>query len=202
MLVILFKLDYLSASGTIHYRLETEHLMSNRESWLADFATAAKPYVTEGLSLGGNEEAVIRLSCGFTPKTGRKAADAAIVPPSASDDFTAEIFVSPIVDSTEAVAKLVLPLLKLAHIGNWRSAAPSVAKPLETLPTWANSILANLGAYPHAALEIAAAPKQTTRLIKVECLNDGYIARVSRSTLVNLGAPICPACNNSLLESN
>jgi hypothetical protein len=55
--------------------------MSNRESWLADFATAAKPHLTASLSgLGGNEEAVIRLSCGFTPKTGRKAADAAIVP--------------------------------------------------------------------------------------------------------------------------
>jgi len=25
VLVILFKLEYLSASGTIHYRLETEH---------------------------------------------------------------------------------------------------------------------------------------------------------------------------------
>jgi len=177
--------------------------MSNRESWLADFASAAKPHITASLSgLGGNEEAVIRLSCGFTPKTGRKAADAAIVPPSASDDFIAEIFVSPIVDSTESVAKLVLPLLQLAHTGNWRSSAPSVAKPLDTLPSWAVEILATIGAYPHAALEIAAAPKQTTRLIKVECLNDGYIARVSRSTLVNLGAPICPACNRSLLESN
>jgi hypothetical protein len=202
VLVILFKLVYLSLSGTIHYRLETEHQMSNRESWLADFATAAKPHLTASLSgLGGNEEAVIRLSCGFTPKTGRKAADAAIVPPSASDDFIAEIFVSPIVDSTEAVAKLVLPLLKLAHTGNWRSAAPSVAKPLESLPTWAVDILANLGAYPHAALEIAAAPKQTTRLIKVECWSDGYIARVSRSTLNNLGAPICPSCRNSLVEA-
>ena len=175
--------------------------MSNRESWLADFATAAKPHLTQGLHLGGNEEAVIRLSCGFTPKTGRKAADAAIVPPAASEDFTAEIFVSPIIDSTEAVAKLVLPLLKLAHTGNWRSAAPSVAKPLESLPSWAVEILATIGAYPHAALEIAQAPKQTTRLIKVECLNDGYIARVSRTTLTNLGAPICPACTNSLVEA-
>jgi hypothetical protein len=177
--------------------------VSNRESWLADFASAAKPHLTASIGgLGGNEEAVIRLSCGFTPKTGRKAADAAVVPPSASDDFTAEIFISPIIDSTEAVAKLILPLLKLAHAGNWRSSAPSVAKPLETLPYWASDILATLGAYPHAAIEIAQPIKQTTRLIKVACLNDGYIARVSRSTLVNLGAPICPACNQSLVESN
>ena len=173
--------------------------MSNRESWLADFASAAKPHLTASISgLGGNEEAVIRLSCGFTPKTGRTAADAAIVPPSASDDFTAEIFVSPTVDSTEAVAKLVLPLLQLAHRGNWRSAAPSVAKPLESLPTWAVDILATIGAYPHAALEIAQAPKQSTRLIKVACVNDGYIARVSNSTLTAHGAPICPTCLNAM----
>jgi hypothetical protein len=177
--------------------------MSNRESWLADFATAAKPHLTQGLSLGGNEEAVIRLSCGFTPKTGRKAADAVIVPPAASDDFAAEIFVSPIVDSTETVAKLVLPLLKLAHIGWWRNDAPSVAKPLETLPTWAVDILATIGAYPHAALEIAAAPKQSTRLIKAVCTGNGccshdpYIVRISRNTADVFGAPICPACLNA-----
>ena len=183
-------------------------LMSNRESWLADFASAAKPHITASLSgLGGNEEAVIRLSCGFTPKTGRTAANAAIVPPSASDDFAAEIFVSPIVDSTEEVAALVLPLLKLAHTGNWRSAAPSVAAPLESLPTWAVDILANLGAYPHAALEIAQAPKQTTRLNKAVCYgdlmngeqHDAYIVRISRATAANYGTPICPICNAQLV---
>jgi hypothetical protein len=181
--------------------------MSNRESWLADFATAAKPHLTQGLPLGGNEEAVIRLSCGFTPKTGRRAADAAIVPPAASDDFIAEIFVSPIIDSTEAVAKLVLPLLKLAHIGNWRSAAPSVAKPLEILPSWAVDILAGIGAYPHAALEIEPAPKQSTRLIKAVCYgdlmngdqHDAYIVRISRSTASTYGTPICPICNSQLV---
>jgi hypothetical protein len=61
--------------------------------------------------------------------------------------------------------------------------------------------LQNLGSYPHAKIELAEAPKQSTRLIKVACLNDNYIARVSRSTLNNLGAPICPACNQSLVEA-
>jgi hypothetical protein len=136
-----------------------------------------------------------------------KSWNAAIVPPSASDDFAAEIFVSPIIDSTEAVAKLVLPLLKLAHTGNWRNAAPSVAAPLESLPTWAVDILANLGAYPHAALEIAQAPKQTTRLNKAVCYgdlmngeqHDAYIVRISRATAANYGTPICPICSAQLV---
>lgn len=175
--------------------------MSNRETWLADFASAAKPYIADSIGgYGANEEAVIRLSCGFPPKAGRKAVDAAIVPPSASDDFTAEVFVSPTVDSAQQVAALLLPLLKVALKGEWRSASPKVAAPVN-LPAWAELILENLGEYPHAKIEITAAPKQTTRLIKVACLNDGYIARVSRSTLVNLGSPICPACNQSLVEA-
>jgi hypothetical protein len=173
----------------------------NRETWLADFSSAAKAQLTAGLPLGGNEEAVIRLSCGFPPRTGRKAATAAIVPPAASDDFIAEVFIAPTVADADSVAKAILPLLRLAHVGNWRSAAPSVAKPLETLPAWASDILASLGEYPHAAIELVAAPKQSTRLIKVACLNDGYIARVSRSTISNLGCPICPACNQAMMEA-
>ena len=176
--------------------------MRNREQWLAAFASAAKPSIARNISGGGDEEAAIRLSCGFPPKTGRKAALAAVVPPTASQDFTAEIFVSPTVDDAATVAKSIIPLLQLAQSGNWRNAAPSVAKPLDTIPQWAISILERLGSYPHAALEIAAAPKQTTRLIKVACLNDNYIARISRSTLVNLGAPICPVCNIALVEAN
>jgi len=45
------------------------------------------------------------------------------------------------------------------------------------------------------------APKQTTRLKKVFCEVDQYIARISRSTLITYGAPICPACNQSMKEA-
>lgn len=176
--------------------------LSNREQWLANLAIAVRPHIASTIQGGGDEESAIRLSCGFPPKSGRKAVNASIVPPTASADFTAEVFVSPVIDDAETVARLVLPLLKVAQIGNWRSIpATTTAKPLESLPSWVEPILANLGAYPHAKIELAEAPKQSTRLIKVACLNDNYIARVSRSTLVNLGAPICPACNQSLVEA-
>jgi hypothetical protein len=173
----------------------------NREQWLASLAIAVRPHLASTIQNGGDEESAIRLSCGFPPKSGRKAVSASIVPPTASADFTAEIFVSPVVDDAETVARLILPLLKVAQAGNWRSASASIAKPLESLPSWCEPILARLGAYPHAKIELTEAPKQSTRLIKVACLNDNYIARVSRSTLVNLGAPICPACNQSLVEA-
>lgn len=172
----------------------------NREQWLAAFATAARPTIARSLTNGGDEEAAIRLSCGFAPTGNRKRSDAAVVPPTASEDFTAEIFISPTVDDAEVVARHIIPLLAIAQAGNWRNQAPAVAAPLTELPTWAAPILANLGAYPHARLNITRAPKQSTRLIKVACAADGYIARVSRTTLATLGAPICPACLNALVE--
>ena len=175
--------------------------LQNREQWLANLAIAVRPHIASAIADGGDEESAVRLSCGFPPKSGRKAVHASIVPPTASADFTAEVFVSPTVDDAETVARLILPLLRVAQSGNWRSASASVAKPLETLPSWVVPILDSLGAYPHAKIELTEAPKQSTRLIKVACLNDNYIARVSRSTLVNLGAPICPACNQSLVEA-
>jgi len=51
----------------------------------------------------------------------------------------------------------------------------------------------------HASTENAV--KQTTRLKKVLCEVDGYIARISRSTLITYGSPICPACNQSMKEA-
>jgi len=40
--------------------------------------------------------------------------------------------------------------------------------------------------------------KQSTRLRKVICLTDNYIARISRSTIITFGTPICPRCNQSM----
>jgi hypothetical protein len=170
--------------------------MHNREQWLAALAIAARPHIAGRLN--NAEEAAIRLSCGFPPKTGRKAAEAAIVPPTASEDFTAEIFISPTVDDAQRVARLVLPLLAMAHGSQWRNAAPQVAPELGSLPSWAVDTLATLGAYPHARLEVEVAPKQSTRLIRAACERDSYIVRVSRATLDRLGAPICPACLNTM----
>jgi hypothetical protein len=85
--------------------------LSNREQWLANLAIAVRPHIASTIAGGGDEESAIRLSCGFPPKTGRKAVGASIVPPTASADFTAEIFVSPTVDDASAVARLVLPRL-------------------------------------------------------------------------------------------
>lgn len=174
----------------------------NREQWLAEFASRARNNISATISGGGDEEPAIRLSCGFSPRIGRKQTKAAIVPPTASDDFTAEIFISPEISEAREVARHLLPLLTIAQSGNWRSAAPMVAEPVTFIPMWAEPILDSIGAYPHSRLNIEPATKQTTRLIKASCAADNYIVRVSRSTLLTLGAPICPACLNPMNWSN
>ncbi len=180
----------------------------NREQWLNQLATVAIPAISRSTSLPA-EELSVKLSCGFPSQKGkRKPISAQLIPPTASEDFNAEIFVTPELAEKRKVAKAVLPLLVAVVTGdfkqrqNYRNAIASLGLNGEELPTWAKSIVDDLPAYPHAEVRLENIKKQTTRLIKVACLNDGYIARVSRSTLENLGAPICPACNQSLTESN
>ena len=57
-------------------------------------------------------------------------------------------------------------------------------------------IIETLGEYPHARLDpaLSGRKKQTTRLVKVQCLDCGYAARVTRQWLDKVGTPICP-CN-------
>lgn len=180
----------------------------NREQWLNQLANKAVRYIGSTLELH-DEEPAFKLSCGFPVKQGkRNPIVAQLVPPTNSDDFNAEIFVSPTVSEKQAVAKAILPLLVAVAIGDYKQGVESrrtinrLRLNEDTLPSWAVELLAELPAYPHAKVSVPTVKKQTTRLIKVACLNDGYIARVSRSTLENLGAPICPACNQSLTESN
>jgi hypothetical protein len=43
--------------------------------------------------------------------------------------------------------------------------------------------------------------KHTSRIRKVVCIPDNYIVRVSKSTMLRYGTPICPACRNAMTES-
>lgn len=61
---------------------------------------------------------------------------------------------------------------------------------------------AELGEFPHAALDAKSLPKaQGARLVKVQCAECGYTARVTRVWLDGPGAPICPADRQPLEET-
>lgn len=62
-------------------------------------------------------------------------------------------------------------------------------------------IARDLGAYPHAALNPNMRPtkKQSTRLLKMVCMKDGYTIRTTRKWIDELGAPTC-ACGREFVE--
>jgi len=180
----------------------------NREQWLKELANRAIPAIASSVTYA-EEETSVKLSCGFPAKQGkRKQVNACLVPPTNSDEFNAEIFVTPELSAKREVSRAVLPLLVAVVTGdykqrnNYRQAIRALGLNTEELPFWAKNIVDELPAYPHASLTLPEVKKQTTRLIKVHCAPCGYIARVSRSTLDTFGAPVCPACRQSFTESN
>ena len=180
----------------------------NREEWLKELANRAIPVIAHHVQYT-EEETAVKLSCGFPAKQGkRNPVHASLVPPTNSADFYAEIFVTPELSAKREVARAVLPLLVAVVTGDYRqhtayrNAIRRLGLNAGELPSWAKPIVDELPAYPHASLTLPEVKKQTTRLLKVECVPCNYIARVSRATLDRLGTPVCPACRQSFTEAN
>lgn len=66
-----------------------------------------------------------------------------------------------------------------------------------TLTGWAEA----LGAYPHASMNGSGRKKQSTRLIKVICMNPdcGYVLRTTQKWIDKCGAPLC-TCNEEQMS--
>ena len=73
--------------------------------------------------------------------------------------------------------------------------------PGEELAEKLEKIGEKLGPYPHASLMINKREgKQTTRLLKVQCPECGYVARVTRKWLDEVGGPLCPVHKVAFVE--
>ena len=53
------------------------------------------------------------------------------------------------------------------------------------------ALLVKLGEYPHASMKRGEKKKQTTRMVKLECGDCGFICRASRSAIEASGEPTC-----------
>jgi len=191
-------------------------MQTNRETYLQAATDLLRPVFSQyHLSYGR-----VNVSCGFTSRgkgTARRMALGEHIDPAASAAGVSEVFISPVLARTDVVLGVLVHELIHAAVGNaagHRGPFVRAAKAmlLEGKPTAtvigdqfresiAAPIIANLGEYPHATVTLANNhKKQKTRQLKVECQCCGYIARVSRTTLDTLGAPICPACHESMTE--
>lgn len=182
--------------------------MATREEWLNAVAQALAPHFKK---LGATLPP-FRVSIGF-PSTGRRGKRIAECHAAVSSkDSHHEIFIRP--DQAEPMDVAALLAHELVHAGVGLDAGHGPAfkrvaralglegpmrstTPGKAFRELAGGILAEVGPLPHAMLRlrrsISDAPKkQTARMIKAECKECGYLARVTRQWLDNLGAPICP----------
>lgn len=185
---------------------------TTREEWLTAAVEAMRPMFAEV----GETIPAVRVSVGWPDKGGHGRKNTTIGQCWASfttADKVAQIFISPTLDHAGMVlATLAHELVhavddcKSGHKGRFAKIAKGIGLAGKMTATHAGSELApklatiaeTLGAYPHAKLTPVRAgqgePKQTTRMIKCECGECGYIARTTRKNLAERGAPICP-CN-------
>jgi ribosomal protein S27E len=189
----------------------------NREAWLNALAKQMRPMFSEA---GAEIPTNIRITCGW-PSKGALARKSQRIGEAwygeASADQHGEIFISPILSNTERVADVLAhELIHLAvgkeagHKKPFKRVADAIGLEGKMTATYGGEafkvnvkpMLEALGDYPHAELN-AMAPahkKQTTRLLKVQCPECGYVARVTRQWLESAGAPICPIHGEAMIE--
>lgn len=185
---------------------------ATREEWLVACAQAVRPLFDEQ---GAADYPRFRVSCGF-PKGGRRAIGQAWTP-SASGDETAELFISPELETlveagTPGVVDVLIHELIHAVVGNEAGHKGPFAKlakaiglegkmtatyPGQELADKLLHLIAPLGPYPHAQLTKLNVIKQTTRMLKVTCPSCGFICRTTQKWLDEVGVPTC-ACGTEM----
>lgn len=180
---------------------------ANRETWLRDAIVLMTP-LFEGLDY---EVPAIRVACGWPHRGGTAAQKRCIGecwPNEAASDGVSQIFISPYLsDVTEVLATLVHEVVHAVvgcaakHGKVFRKAALAVGLEGKMTATHAGEELrakisewhTKLGPYSHATLDLTKSPtkKQSTRMIKCECAECGYVCRTTKKWL-EVGPPHCP----------
>ncbi len=129
----------------------------------------------------------------------------------ASTDKCFEIFISPTIGDGLRAADILVHELCHAVLPYGAKHGPKFAKlartmglegkPTATVASEAlvselSGLMSSIGAYPHAELRPLIVPKkQSTRMLKLECPQCGYVIRTTQKWL-DLGTPVC-ACGET-----
>lgn len=179
---------------------------ATREQWLA---AAAALLLAKDVFASEVVPTNIKYSCSWPGGGSRTKRIGECWSPSVSAGGTTEIFISPIMYDTLRVLDILTHEMvhaivgtEAGHRGAFKrlavasglegkmtatTAGPELVKKLEV-------VAAELGDYPHSEMTPGSGPtkKQTTRLLKAECDECGYVVRITRKWAVALGA-CCPA---------
>lgn len=187
----------------------------NREDWLHGMADRLAPAFA---AAGRIVPVKLAISVGFPSRGATSVRQQRIGEcwaPTASPDGTVHIFISPVIAEGVRAADVLIHELchavlppKTRHNRTFAALAREMGldgKPTATtaspdLLKRLNSLVADIGPYPHAPLLVMRKmATQSTRLLKVSC-ECGYTVRVTRQWL-DKGAPICPIDGVEMTEA-
>lgn len=176
-----------------------------REQWLLK---AIEILEKEKFKPLGHPFVKTRVSVGFPD--GSKKAIGQYWYPEATSDGHGNIFIHP--GQGDPVDILAILVHELVHNSCGERGHGKVFKKLATavglegkmrstnaskeLAVYLKKLAKKLGKFPHSAIKKGAkgpTPKQSTRMIKMECMVCGFICRASMSKILETGAPFC-AC--------
>lgn len=190
-----------------------------RESWLEAAIDLMKPLFEKH----DYKVPKVRVSCGWPSSRGlspRKRTLGECWDKSAASDKVAQIFISPyledVLDPQGVIPTLVHEVVH-AVVGNenkhnkvFGKCARAIGLEGKLTATHAGEVLLvecdnwnkRLGKYPHVKLDLGRRPvkKQTTRMIKMECSDCGYVARTSKKWLDDVGPAHCPRHGEMTVE--
>ena len=173
-----------------------------REEWL----TRAVELMRDGMfKRCGETVPAVRVSVGFPGGGSARKRIGECWNPQASADGLSQVFINPVLSDGVRVLDVLAhelihaivpaaghkaPFKRIATAigltGPMRAteAGPELKAELDTL-------ILNLGEYPHAALSLSDRKKQTTRMVKMECPSCGFICRASQTAIEGSGLPTC-----------
>jgi hypothetical protein len=186
----------------------------NREAWLAAAIVELRPELER---VGAPLPKRVAVSCGFPSRSATSNSRRRIGEcwhKSASDGQTPQTFITPLIDDpVEVLGILVHELVHAAGLMGHKAdfAKPARALGLEGKMTSTSigdelrkslkALARKLGPYPHKAIKVSSLDKpQSTRMLKVECMECECVIRMTRKWLDTAGAPSC-GCGSEMHES-
>lgn len=182
-----------------------------REEWM----TAALEDITKLFKGHNYDVPKVRVSCGWPSRGGLSKTKKTIGQcwsPEAASDGVAQIFISPWLENESDIGVLPTLVHEMVHavVGlpakhgkPFRECAVKLGLEGKMTSTHAGAELmkiftlwrGKLGDYPHAKLDPKKSPVETqsTRMIKMQCNECGYLARTSKKWLEQVGPVECPA---------
>lgn len=179
-----------------------------REEWLQAFTTHAR----KEFAKHGYEIPEVRVSVGFTSRGARGKAIGECWQGEAVEDNVVAIYIDPQLGDASRIADVhTHELIHACGIRGHKKdfvdcmkAVGLIGKPTATIAgpewhKWADPIIEALGPLPHAQHNVLSngKAKQTTRMIKCECRDCGFVFRTSSKWLEEAPELQCPDSNCS-----